>query len=99
MGQLKGRKLLNSWLAEPETGRSQTWLANVLGICQPSVSAWCTRSVPSDMHRRALCLLAGLDKHGRERIPEDSWLSDAEMEPVRRARAFLSPDTKAEGTK
>ncbi len=98
MAQPKGRRLLIAWLAEPETGRSQTWLAEILGISQPSVSEWCRHSVPDPVHRKALAVLAGLDKRGRERIPEDSWLTNAELEPVRRAHAFLLPPDSVPAT-
>jgi len=57
-------------------GRNQVWLAGILGVSQPSVSAWLTgRSKPEGAYRIALERLFS--------IPCDAWLSIDERRLLR----------------
>ena len=66
-----GAKALRSWLATGVEGRSQTELARLLAISQPSVSQWLRgTSRPEHHHRIALERIAG--------IPVTDWLTRKE---------------------
>lgn len=88
-----GADLLRAFLTDPEhPDRSQAWLADKLGISQPSVSGWLTgKSRPEDAHREALEILTGIDR--------TSWRRASEHAVVERARravgvhAVEAPDT------
>lgn len=67
----EGRKLLAAWLAKD--GRTQTWLAGVLGVKQSTVSHWLRGAWrPPQELKMALARIAG--------IPVDAWLTYAESE-------------------
>jgi transcriptional regulator with XRE-family HTH domain len=66
-------------------GLSQTYIADKLGITQPSVSAWLRgHSRPEPHLRDALAILTG--------IPGHYWATDEELGVVERAR-LAAPDT------
>lgn len=99
MIETPGRRL-SAWLTEPGAGRSQSWLARILEIGQPSVSNWCNDVfVPEPMHRRAIAILAGKNDDGVERLPEDIWLTEEQraqlerIETLATSRAPAIPDT------
>jgi transcriptional regulator with XRE-family HTH domain len=69
MAKTDGARQLLAWLKK--TGKSQRELAELLGIKQPSVSAWCTGSGrPDSVHREALERITGIDRN--------AWLTAAE---------------------
>lgn len=77
----EGARRLREWI-EGDAVRSQTQLAEALGVSQPSVSAWLRGdSRPEDHLREALELLTG--------IPRALWRRDAEQDAVDRVRARL----------
>ncbi len=79
----RGRALLAAWLAE-DPARSQTKLADDLGITQPSVSGWLTgKSRPEDAMREAVEILTG--------VPRAAWRTEAERDAVAELRARFTP--------
>lgn len=83
-----GARLLRDWLAAPGESRSQTTLAERLGVSQPSVSAWLRGdSRPEDHHRESIQLLTG--------VPRESWRKPAEQAAVERIRFSLSEPAAA----
>jgi transcriptional regulator with XRE-family HTH domain len=73
----RGAAALRRYLNGPPK-RSQSWLADQLGIEQPSVSNWLNgQSRPEPHHRTALRLIAG--------VMEDLWLTADERAVIRRA--------------
>lgn len=69
MTQAQARKALKRALRAQ--GRSQVWLAGLLGVGQPAVSGWVSgRYRPDHQFRRALDRLLG--------IPADAWMTAAE---------------------
>lgn len=79
----KGAVLLREWVEKPDAGRSQTELAKLLGVSQPSVSAWLRgESRPEDHHREAIEIITG--------IPRGLWRRDAEQSVVERVRVGAS---------
>lgn len=74
----RGLDKLRRWL-EADDSRSQTTIAKLLGISQPSVSAWLRgRSRPDSLQRELLELHMG--------IPSEDWYTDGERERIRREK-------------
>jgi transcriptional regulator with XRE-family HTH domain len=79
-----GRQLLVGWLTEDGAGRSQSKLAELLGIGQSSVSLWVHgRSRPDAHIREALEVITG--------VPRGAWETDDERAVVTRAREHVHP--------
>lgn len=78
-----GARLLSDWLSAPGENRSQTLLAEIIGVSQPSVSAWLRgESRPEDHHRESIQLLT--------LVPRESWRKPAEQAAVDRVRIALA---------
>lgn len=90
--ETRGLERLRRWL-EADASRSQTTLATLLGLKQPSISAWLRgHSRPEALQRQLLELHCG--------IPSDDWYTDDERTSLRRARrrvARTGTGTGAEG--
>jgi len=73
-----GVKLLREWMAICPS-RTQSFVAEQVGVGQPSVSGWLREvSRPEPEHRASLELLAG--------IPPSAWMTVDEQKSVERAR-------------
>ncbi len=82
MTDTRGRTLLRKFL-DGKDGHTQSWLAKLLRIGQPSVSLWMRGlSRPEDHHRRALQQIAG--------IPAESWQTPDEKKVVSRAEEYAT---------
>lgn len=78
---LQARKALSVALRAP--GRSQVWLAKVLGVGQPSVSGWVSGLYrPGPEIRDAIQTLLG--------IPASAWMTAAERSRARRIQAHVA---------
>ncbi|HEV8462112.1 MAG TPA: helix-turn-helix domain-containing protein [Gaiellaceae bacterium] len=77
--QNEGVALLAAWMAEDASKRTQTYVASMLGVKQPSVSQWLRGvSRPEAPQRTGLLMLAG--------IPEESWLQPNERAAIEATR-------------
>jgi len=84
----EGARRLGEWLAE--RGRSQRWLADVLGVRQSAVSQWISGvHTPSLRHRIMLSGIAAIE--------QAAWDSDAVRAAVAlaRERAMLAANEAA----
>lgn len=78
--EVPARGALRRWI-EADRDRSQSSLARLLSVSQPSVSAWLAGpNRPEAHHREALEALTG--------IPADDWKTSHERALVQRIRAL-----------
>lgn len=77
MTNTPGRRQLND-LLDAKNGRTQSWLAGLLGVNQSTVSDWCRGECrPEDPYRKAMVQILG--------IPEDAWATAAERRRIAQA--------------
>lgn len=82
-GRTRGSELLEEWLKARDL--SHSWLARVLGISQPSVSAWFAGSSrPEPDLRDAIRVLTGIDA--------DLWRTEDELEERRQLLAAVEKE-------
>lgn len=86
-----GIELLRAWMAEEPTKRTQTFVASMLGVTQPSVSQWLREVArPEPPQRAGLRLLAG--------IADDAWLTDDERAHVAATQSRIDDSATTPGT-
>ena len=85
----EGQRLLIAWMTK-ETARTQVWLAKLLHIAQPSISAWVHgNSRPDQDIRQTLEVLTDGD------VPADSWLNARERQRRKSALRSIEKHAKA----